>query len=203
MTEPPKDFTWLSEHEPLDEIYCVSFVRDLSPEEVLRRFGVDESTMEEVPYDELGRRSAESMRDDAAGYIGAVKIGDWTLVIEPGGWKIAVDPEIMARVSRATETVSVCRHDYAEDTFTYIIDGQEIVCFDPMCPDERSGDDPDRFVREMREAGLDPEFDSDSDDSHIDFPMERAFALAGMITALPFSPEMLELRFLGAEPLED
>ncbi len=33
--------------------------------------------------------------------------------------------------------------------------------------------------------------------------MERSFALASRITALPFSPETLGLRFLGAEPLED
>ncbi len=203
MTETPEEFPWLSEHEVLDEIYCVSFVRDLSPEEVLRRFGVDESTMEEVTFDELDERSAESLMDDAAGYIGAVKVGDWTLVIEPGGWKLAVDSEIMARVSRGTEVVSVCRHDYASDTFAHIVDGQPVVWFDPMLPDARSGNDPDRFIKEMREVGLDPDYDIDGDGSHIDSPMERSFALASRITALPFSPEMLELRFLGAEPLED
>jgi hypothetical protein len=203
MTETPEKFSWLSEHEVLDEIYCVSFVRDLSPEEVLRRFGVDESSMEEVTSDELGERAAESMGDDATGYIGAVKVGDWTLVIEPGGWKLAADPEIMARVSRGTEVVSVCCHDYASDTFVYIVDGQPVVWFDPMLPDARSGNDPDRFVKEMREVGLDPGYDIDSDDSHIDSPIESSFALASRITALPFSPEMLELRFLGAEPVED
>ncbi|WP_436756697.1 DUF6461 domain-containing protein [Streptosporangium sp. V21-05] len=168
----------------------MSFVRDLSPEEVLRRFGVDEDTMEEVTSEELGERSAESMTDDAAGYIGAAKVGDWTLVIEPGGWKLAADSEIMARVSHGTEVVPVCCHNYASDTFAYIVDGQPVVWFDPMLPDARSGDDPDRLVKEMREVGLDPEYDIDGDDSHIDFPMERSFALAGRITALPFSPEM-------------
>ncbi|GAA3440906.1 DUF6461 domain-containing protein [Planomonospora venezuelensis] len=201
MTEILQEFPWLSEHEGLGEIYCVSFVRDLSPEEVLRRFGVDESTVEEVAFDELDERSVESMRDDAAGYIGAVKVGAWTLVIEPGGWQIAVDREIRARVSRGTEVVSVCRHDYASDSFVYVVDGEPVVWFDPMLPDARSGSDPDRFVEEMREVGLDP--DHDIGDSHIDFWLERSFALAGRITGLPLSPEMLELPFLGAEPLED
>ncbi|MEV6866001.1 DUF6461 domain-containing protein [Streptosporangium subroseum] len=93
MTERPEEFRWLSDNELLGEIYCVSFVRGLSPEEVLRRFGVDESTLEEVAFDELEERSVESMRDDAAGYIGAAKIGDWIVVIEPGGWQIAGDTE--------------------------------------------------------------------------------------------------------------
>ncbi len=203
MTECPEEFRWLSGYEQLGEIYCVSFVRGLSPEEVLRRFGVDESTLEEVTFAELDERSAESMRDDAAGYIGAAKIGDWTVVVEPGGWQIAVDSEIYTPVSRGTEVVSVCRHDYASDTFAYIVDGEPVVLFDPMLPDERSGSDPDRFVMEMREAGLDPDHDIDVDDAHIDFPMERSFALASRVTGLPFSPEILELRFLGAEPLEN
>ncbi|MFF0249179.1 DUF6461 domain-containing protein [Streptosporangium sandarakinum] len=203
MTECPEEFRWLSGSEDLGEIYCVSFVRGLSPGEVLRRFGVDESTVEEgVTSEELDERSAESMMDDAAGYIGAAKIGDWTLVIEPGGWKIAVDPDTYGPVSRGTEVVSVCRHDYASDSFAYIVDGEPVVCFDPMLPDARSGNDPDRFVKEMREVGLDPEHDID-DGPRIDVPIGRSFALAGRITGLPFSPEMLELRFLGAEPLED
>ncbi|GAA3128109.1 DUF6461 domain-containing protein [Streptosporangium carneum] len=204
MTETLEEFAWLSGHEPLGEIYCVSFVRDLSPEEVLRRFGVDESTMEEgVAFDELGERSVETMRDDAAGYIGAAKVGDWTLVIEPGGWQLAVDPDIYAPVSRGIEVVSVCRHNYASDSFAYIVDGEPVVHFDPMRPYDRSGSDPDRFVKEMSEVGLDPERDVDVDDSPVESPMERSFALASRITGLPFSPEMLELRFLGAETLED
>ncbi|GIH90538.1 DUF6461 domain-containing protein [Planobispora siamensis] len=204
MTECPEEFRWLSDREELGEIYCVSFVRGLSPDEVLRRFGIDENTMEEgVTAEGLNERSVESMRADSAGYIGAAEIGDWTLVIEPGGWKIAVDSDVYGPVSRGTEVVSVCRHDYASDSFAYIVDGESVLHFDPMCPDDRSGSDPDRFIKEMREVGLDPEYDIFDDDSHIEFPIERSFALAGRITGLPFSPEMLALRFLGAEPLED
>ncbi|TMR18640.1 hypothetical protein ETD86_21480 [Nonomuraea turkmeniaca] len=201
MTEAPEELPCFPGYETLGEIYCVSFVRDLSPEEVLRRFGVDEESMEEMAFDELDYRSVESMRDDAAGYIGAARVGDWTVVIEPGGWQIAVDSETYARVSRGTGVVSVCRHDYASDTFAYIVDGTPVVWFDPMLPDERSGSDPDRFVEKMREVGLDPNHDING--PGIDHPIERSFALASSITGLPFSPDMLNLRFLGAEPLEE
>lgn len=203
MAECLDGFRWLADCESLGEIYCVSFIRNLSPEEALRRFGVNESTLEEgVAFDELDRRSVESMRDDAAGYIGAAKTDGWTVVVEPGGWKIAVDSETYARVSRGTEVVSVCRHDYASDSFAYIVDGESVVHFDPMRPGDRSGSDPDRFIKEMREVGLNPEHDIDIDiaNAFIDFPMERSFALASRITDSPFSPETLKLRFLGAEP---
>ncbi|MEU7890262.1 hypothetical protein AB0B54_32580 [Microbispora bryophytorum] len=51
-----------------------------------------------MTFDELDERSMEDA-EDAAGYIGAVKVGDWSVVIEPGRWKIAVDSEIRARIS--------------------------------------------------------------------------------------------------------
>ncbi|GIH76439.1 DUF6461 domain-containing protein [Planobispora longispora] len=187
MTECPEEFRWLSGCEDLDEIYCVSFVRDLTPDEVLRRFSVDVSTADEC---------------DPADYVGTAKIGDWTLTVEPGGWQLAADPETYTRVGRGTEIVSVSRHDYASDTFAYIVDGEPVVWFDPMFPEERSGTDPDRFVGEMREVGLDPDHDID-DSEDIRFPIERSFALASRITGLRFSPEMLELCSYRIESGED
>ncbi|MGW5154894.1 DUF6461 domain-containing protein [Nonomuraea wenchangensis] len=200
MAEVPEELPCFPGHETLGEIYCVSFVRDLSPEEVLRRFGVDEETLEEgVAFGEVDLRSGESMRADAAGYIGAARVGDWTVVIEPGGWLMAVVDTIYARVSQGTEVVSVCCHEYASDTFAYIVDGTLVVSFDPMYPEERSGSDPDRFVMKMHEVGLDP--DHDLDGPGIDHPIERSFALASSITGLSLSTDLRNLRFLGAEPL--
>lgn len=187
------DFRWLGEDDALDDIYCVSFVRDLSPREALRRFGVDESTMEEMTFDELSERSAANA-EGAAGCVGAVRIGGWTMVVEPGGWKLAIDSETGARVSAGTELVSVCRHDYAADRFTCLADGEVVTSFDPIAPGAREGGDPDRFLTWMRETGLDP---GDGDP-----PIPACFALASRITGLPFTRDLLELGFLGAEPLE-
>lgn len=199
MTEAPQSPCFPG-YETLGEIYCVSFIRGISPEEALRRFGVDEETMEEVDFDELGHRSVEAMSEDAAGFVGAAQIGDWTVLIEPGGWQVAVDEDIYTRVSRGTEVVSVCRHEYAEDTFAYIVDGAPVVHFTPDMPDDRSGSDPDRFVDQMREFGLDPDHDIEGPD--IDDSLGSAFALAGHITGLPTSTDLRTLRFLGADPLE-
>lgn len=200
MTGPGEEFGWLSSDEPLGEIYCVSFIRNVSPAEALRRFGVDESTMEEVTFKEVAEHSAENA-EDAAGFIGAASIEGWTMVIEPGGWQIAADPEVTRRISRKAEVVSVCRHDYASDTFLYEIDGETITEFDPMTPQDRSGSAPDRFADAMREVGLNP--DHSSDGPAVEFPIPSSFALASKITGIPFTQEMLALRFLGAEPTDE
>ncbi|NUW33913.1 hypothetical protein HTZ77_21115 [Nonomuraea sp. SMC257] len=198
MTHVSEEFGWLRSSEHLGDVYCVSFVRAVSPAEALRRFGVEESTLEEVTFEEMEERSEENA-DDAAGFVGAAEAGDWTLVVEPGGWRIAADAEVTARVSRATEVVSVCRHDYAADTFTYAVDGETIVSFDPIAPNYRYGSDPDRFVDAMREVGLDP----DGTGADVEHPVSGSFALAGRITGVPFTRDMLALGFLGAEPAGD
>ncbi|MEV0615593.1 DUF6461 domain-containing protein [Nonomuraea sp. NPDC050404] len=83
MTEAPEQLPGFPGLDIFGEVYCVSFVRDLSPEEVLRRFGVDEATMEEVAFDELEERSIDTMRDDAAGFIGAARAGGgWTVTLQ-------------------------------------------------------------------------------------------------------------------------
>ncbi|MEU4574789.1 DUF6461 domain-containing protein [Nonomuraea sp. ATR24] len=196
MTEIPGHLVPLPGADTLDDVYCVSFVRNLTPDEVLRRFGVDEDTLEEVAFDDLGERSIDTMREDAAGFIGATKAGDWTVVVEPGGWQLAVDPDVYGPVSQGTEVVSICRHDYASDSFAYIVDGTPVVAFDPRHPELPSGADADRFAAEMRATGLVP-------GGEIDRPIERAFALAERITGLPFSAGLLAQPFLGAETLDD
>ncbi|MFI6501677.1 DUF6461 domain-containing protein [Nonomuraea typhae] len=177
----------------LGEIYCVSFVRGVAPEEVLRRFGVDEATFAEISLDELASRSWEESADSSAGWVGAASLGGWSVLVEPGGWQAAVAEHVFTKVSRGTELVSVCRHDYAADSFLYAIDGRQITWFDPETPGERVGDEPDRLLDRMRRLGLDP------DAEEIDDALDRAFQLAAELTGLTCTPELLERRFLAAE----
>ncbi|MEU7990959.1 DUF6461 domain-containing protein [Streptosporangium canum] len=76
--------------------------------------------------------------------------------------------------------------DHASDTFAYVVDGKPIVRFGPRAPDSRSGSDPDRFIAEMHQAGLDR--DHDIDGPSVDFPIPSSFAPASGITSLPFCP---------------
>ncbi len=42
------------------------------------------------------------------------------------------------------------------DYFFYFVDGVEVTSFEPLLAQDRRGSDPDRFLTEMLQAGLDP-----------------------------------------------
>jgi len=191
------DYAWVLGDHPLDDIYCVSFIKGVPPDEVLRRFGTNAETMAEMTFDELSELSL-SDHDGLPAGAGAVKVGDWTMLVEPGGFSAAVDQQTITRLSRNTELVAVCYHEFASDSFAYAVDGEMVVWFDPVQPDARSGADPDRLVGEMRAAGLDPDHDFDRDPD-IDNWIGRSFILAASITGVPFTLDLLALPFLGAE----
>ncbi|MFI7052458.1 DUF6461 domain-containing protein [Streptosporangium canum] len=198
MPDILKSFDWLSRNDGrLGDIYGVSFIRDLSPREVLTRLCVNPDTIEEMTFDELDEYVDEclAVSDGDAEYVGAVKADDWTILIEPSGWRVAAEPGVLERVSRETEVVSVNRHDYASGRFVHAIDSDEITCFDPLVPHLRSGSDPDRWVNQMRDVGLGRRtFEDPIPADHI----AGAFALASIITGVDFSRDVLDMTFLGA-----
>ncbi|MET9066381.1 DUF6461 domain-containing protein [Streptosporangium sandarakinum] len=192
-----RKFGWLSRNDgPLHDIYGVSFIRDLSPHDVLTRLGVDADTIEEMTFDELDEHADECVDEfDGIGYVGAVKVDDWTILIEPSGWRVAVEPGVLKRVSRGTEVVSINRHDYASDHFIHAIDGNVITRFEPLAPHLRSGNDPDRWLNQMCDVGLGRRtFDDPIPNDHI----ASAFALASIITGISFSRHVLNMTLLGA-----
>ncbi|MFF5248130.1 DUF6461 domain-containing protein [Streptosporangium sp. NPDC000095] len=202
MTDPYAGFRWLDGLWAGD-IYCASFVRDLSPREALTRFGTDASTIEEVTYEKVCERAVagwEASPRALPGYLGAVEVGSWTLIVEPFGWG-AAGPDVRARVSRGTEIVVITRHEYSTQEFIHEIDGETITYFDLIAPERRWGSDPNRWVDAMREVGLDPDQD-DSMGPHPDFGFANVFALASKITKIHLSEDVLGKPFLGAETNE-
>ncbi|WP_182904992.1 DUF6461 domain-containing protein [Microbispora sp. H13382] len=197
MSDIDVKFGWLSGDGPLGSIFGVSFVRGLAPREVLVRLGVDESTIDEMTFEELDENAEECLEIsdgmDAA-WAGAVRTGDWTVLVEPGGWRVAAETGVLERVSRGTEVVAVSRHDYASDDFAHAIDGRVITRFEPLAPHLRSGDDPDRWIGEMRDVGLGRD---GFDDAMPEGSIAAAFALAGVITGVDLSPALLRTTFLA------
>ncbi|MEV8637029.1 DUF6461 domain-containing protein [Streptosporangium sp. NPDC051023] len=203
MTDPRAEFRWLSCHGPLHDIYCVSFVRGLSPHEVLARLEVDTNTTEEMTFDELDDRALRGVEEfdgEEAGYVGAVKVADWTVLVEPWGWRVPVNPGVLDRLSRGSEVVSVKRHDYASDRFVHAIEGKVILGFEPEAPQHREGSDPRRWEAAMREVGLGRR---SFDDPMPDDPIASAFALAERITGVAFTKNVLDMRFLCAIAREE
>ncbi|MBD3138974.1 DUF6461 domain-containing protein [Microbispora bryophytorum] len=197
MSDIDVKFGWLSGAGPLGSVFGVSFVRGLAPREALVRLGVDESTIDEMTFEELDENAEECLESSDgidAGWAGAVRMGDWTVLVEPGGWRVAAGTGVLERLSQGAEVVAVSRHDYASDDFAHAIDGRLITQFEPLASHLRSGDDPDRWIGAMRDLGLGL---NGFDDPLPEDPIGAAFALAGVITGVDLSPALLEMTFLA------
>ncbi|MCK2214780.1 DUF6461 domain-containing protein [Actinomadura sp. ATCC 31491] len=134
-------------------------------------------------------------RDQVSTEPGAIH-GEWSVAVEPGGFQ-AVLAEPLTGLSRGCEVVTVGRHDYAEDSFVYAVDGEVVTRFAPHLPGTRWGSDPDRINELMRETGLPPEkldkeaWEATWDDRFTN-RISRAFLLAAKITGVVFTPSVLD-----------
>jgi hypothetical protein len=192
-----------SPQNPLGDIYCVSFFRGLGPAEVLRRFDPGAPAGgREMTFRELDETVFEFVQEtdggDGGGHVGVVAAGEWSVAVELWGW-FATIPEAAARLSQGCEMVAVSRHDYAEDDFTYAVDGTVVTTFNPSWPFERNGGDAGRLDDLMRGVGMvleQPADDAGWHDDGFDHGLARAFALAAGITGVPMTPDLLEGPFL-------
>jgi hypothetical protein len=189
--------------EMLGEIYCLTFVRDIDETEALLRMGGLKDTMR--PRTTADAR--EEMRSYDAGYPAialALSLGEWTVIIEPDGFH-GSDGELLKAVSRGTEALSVLRHDYAEDHFSFSEDGTVRTSFTGGSAAFRWGTELDRFLPQMRAAGVD--LDADDDRDPLMHPHVAALRLVGQIIGtLPDLPDgpipsaHIEPWFTAAEP---
>ncbi|WP_370936605.1 DUF6461 domain-containing protein [Amycolatopsis sp. cg13] len=188
MTDSLTDLIWLESYGPLSDIFCVTFLRGLDPPEVLRRFGA--ASGERLAFAELNSLVSEYVEQtqggNGGGYVGVVPSGEWSVAIEPWGWRGNL-PEVIGGLSKGSEVVAINRHDYAEAHFVYAVDSTVIGGFLPRLPSQQYGSDPERLTRWMREAGLDP-----AQEERPPNPIATAFAVAARITGVTFTPEFLE-----------
>ncbi|WP_433253028.1 DUF6461 domain-containing protein [Streptosporangium sp. CA-135522] len=116
MIATPDDYSWFSrERFPgLADAYCFTYVRGLTPEELVTWLGVRVEDCSRMTLDELIRRQT----------FGAVSVGDWVLLVEANGG-LGVTEEIIMPLSAGTRLVS---HFYLDvegmDYFHWIDDGK-------------------------------------------------------------------------------
>ncbi|SET57973.1 DUF6461 domain-containing protein [Nonomuraea wenchangensis] len=150
-----------------------------------------------MTFHELARKVWESMgmTDDHVGVVQA-GAGGWSVAVELRGFQATL-AEPLIGLSRGCEVVAVGRHDYAEDSFVYAVDGEVVTSFTPHLPGTRWGSDPDRINELMRESGLPPEklddevWEATWDDMYSN-RISRAFLLAAEITGVVFTPSSLD-----------
>ncbi|MFG1755315.1 DUF6461 domain-containing protein [Streptosporangium sandarakinum] len=186
------DYAW-EDGWPM-EIYTVTFVRGLDERETLRRFGVVDGNIHPMDDEEVMERVLET--DGCRDTVMVTRAGDWTIAYEYDGWE-GTRPETLRELTRdGGEAVSVMRHNYAAShDFQHAADGRIRTAFRPQTPQERWGSHPDALNEDMRELGLEPE--PDKEFQYLPDSVPAALALAGRISGVLFTPELLGGSLLG------
>ncbi|MEU0482840.1 DUF6461 domain-containing protein [Streptosporangium sp. NPDC006013] len=124
MIATPDDYSWFSRERfpELADAYCFTYVRGLTPEELVTRLGVRVEDCSRMTLDELIQYSYFGFYERQS--FGVVAVGDWVLMVEANGG-LGVSEEIIMPLSAGTRLVS---HFYLEvkgmDYFYWIEDGK-------------------------------------------------------------------------------
>lgn len=163
------------------------FARGVSAERIIEAFGVDPATARALPADGLSRALSHPLWDQDHPWIRVGTVGDWGFAFTRSGFRMADRSDNMAkRLSSGTE-VAVVAWTEIVDTFQFWADGVMVTLFEPLLASHRSGSEPDRFLAEMREAGLDtdpdpgPEADDEDEDDEDD-DSDPVIAVLAMLT---------------------
>ncbi|BEL04572.1 hypothetical protein Q0Z83_027630 [Actinoplanes sichuanensis] len=175
---------------PLD--FCLTFVRGRGPDEVISLLGGADPVSigsGQVAF-EAADAVAEWVDDDGVthptelAYIVATRIDDWTMIIEPNGF-LCTDTAVRETLSAGGEMVSFYYNEHTTPRFSWSVDGQEVVGFDPAYPADRSGADPGRLTA----LGFEPQPD---DSGFVPGFKERTAALMARLTGVDWDSAFLE-----------
>jgi hypothetical protein len=160
---------------------CISFVKGNNEDQVIRCFGGDPATAVQMTLDE-GIESGALISDYASNEFSVLvgRLGEWVVVYEENGFQ-GSRHEVWRRASQGTEMVTVFWNVNWDNEFIYAVNGEPVMTFDMVIPEERAGSDPDRFMDYMLELPFDGELAKAS-----------ALALAGRITGVPFEADWLK-----------
>jgi hypothetical protein len=150
-------WSWLGETN-LEEGGSFTFARGASAERVMEAFGMN-------PANAFVARAPQAAQllpypDDFATHppehpwIRVGTTGEWGFALDESaggfGW---YEEDAASALSAGTEAV-LLTHTPSIDTFHYYADGAEVTAFEPLRAWERWGSEPDRFLAQMRPAGL-------------------------------------------------
>jgi hypothetical protein len=196
VTVTAANYAWVEQWlDGLSRAYCVTLVRELTPEQFLERLGAQVEAPS-LTGAELILPSFEvwDKYDGQALFIGATTVhganADWALGLEVNGF-LGVTPAAIVPLSAGTTVVSHHLDVELADDFYWVQDRDIRLYFQPGSPAWREGSTPDALIDPMRQAGFDLRQDAGYD-AEADVSTEAAFALAEQLTGVPLTPELLD-----------
>ncbi|MFI5569434.1 DUF6461 domain-containing protein [Streptomyces sp. NPDC051740] len=108
---------------------CVTFTRGLDPAEVFTRYGADPARSRLLDADAASDLPTGQFAAGAVSLLRSGRLGDWTFCVEEDG-VIGSWPELLAALSRGTETYSVLSTEGLA-VFQHWRDGQCLEDFEP------------------------------------------------------------------------
>ena len=144
--QPSGDWDWLEESGL--RLSCVLiFARDITQNQMFEAFDLDPSSarMEEWVFDPYRPR------------VRVGQVGVWTFAIDEPMESLNLGmrgKNVGQRLSAGTEVVMVSSTAKPTEDFEYWADGNWVTTFEPYRAFDRSGAEPDRFLREMRQVGM-------------------------------------------------
>jgi hypothetical protein len=137
---------------------CLMFARGASPDRVIEAFGMDPTAAQVLPASRAYTALRLPVWDDTARtihpWVRAGRSGEWAFAIDQSALDIVGYHSRIARALSAGTDLVMFEWTQTIDYFHYLVDGTEVTSFEPLRAWDRSGTEPDRFLREMRQSGL-------------------------------------------------
>jgi hypothetical protein len=177
--------------------FCLTFVRGRTPDEVIPMLGGADPVS--IVSADVAFRAADAVDawvdEDGAShptrlaYAAVTGIGGWAMIVEPNG-VLGTGPAVAQVLSAAGETVSFSFNENTSSRFSWVIDGREVVGFDPAFPHRRHGADPGRLDETLIELGFVVEHGDSEEFDH--WYRERTAALMERITGVRWDAGLLD-----------
>lgn len=162
------EWDWMSEEYPYG--IRLAFARGVTPERVIEAFGADPGAAQAL--------SAEQALETLTSWVQVGRAGQWAFAIDNSSLGAEETGRIARALSAGTD-LALFETGPNFDHFYYFADGDEVTSFEPLLSHDRHGSDPDRFVSQMRQTGLNVDPPAEDDE---DFGNDTRTAVLEMLT---------------------
>jgi len=186
-----EDYRWFRGIEDLGEGFCFTWVKALTPQQVIRQSEGQE--LERIGWDQLVG-SGDGQRVGADRYFyGVAHVAEWALIVEDGGTFGTTDSKV-GPLSRGTTLISHYRGRNGHGRLLVLDDEIVRLDFDPTSPGTMAGRDADDLAPVIDSAGFgamrrirfrDP-------NEYRAYGTQAAFALTERMTGVAMTEDLLK-----------